>query len=794
MQGPKYKLYVRNSQGYYLYRDELETIQYTNTKTALKFAPDGWMNMIASIVRNKEYRGVFRKVATPLKFTGDGKAIIDYIAVYEGVNAYLELIIEVQKPENFDYELFFHGTMDFKDGYRYFDDFSTINILEVLLIDIIEAKKDVVYSIPLTNDNSGLVQMDGLNLVYKTDYIISDGFGTSSSWNTGRHIVELLFASNENPYSNETKRTKWSGFNADLPATNAPFYRSSVKGRLKITYDFRINIVWVDSGSVPGPGSDYRLRLIVAKPNGTFIGPFSNDIYRVSGQDNVFSVSYLSGKWHDVKGVFYLDVEPGDSVYFAAFPTGMVADAEPCRTTYAVTPAEFSLETTQRAPATLHRFIRPWKLWQELIYKATDGKYSAASPFLFGNENHILIPGTALRGEANPTVQTTIKEFLQYCWVQLRGVISEVSGNTAIIDEYSNTFKQEVLEHLGLVKDFEWEFDKDALVSSIIVGYENIDFGVDGQINGKDEFNQKNYYTTGQESIDAKYEIICPYPGSMYIQELMRVKFGSRKTTDNKGDNKLYLVDAEQGAVVQHYSGNISFIASNTIRLEGTLGSLNGRQITITGAGSFDGVYDVINTSYLETGYTRYSVSQAVFNVNTAGVITYIDTDVWKPVRPAYVSITGLLSPETAYNTRISPKNILRLHAPIIGAGVYNVNASDALDIIKFQSGDKNILLSVSYDGITFITENADERFSQLQQPFTMPIKFYFKTDYSNNVFATMAGTNKYKQISFQTRNVTLAGYIEEIRTNADTREAQSWELKSIVSTNLINLLTWRRF
>lgn len=793
MQGPRYKLYIRNSQGYWLYRDETGSIQFSSEKRAIVNAPDGWMQMIASVIRNKTYRACFRKVATPLKFTGDGKDIIDHIAVYEGVNAFVELIIEVQKPENFDYELFFNGTMDFKSGYSYGEDYSTINIKEIRLIDILEAKKDVVYSIPLTTDNSGLIQMDGLDLLYKTEYIISDGFGTSSSWNTGRHIVELIAASNENPYANETTRTKWSGFNVDLPATKAPFYRSQVKGRIKITYNLRINIVWIDSGSVPGPGSDYRLRIIVGKANGTFVGPFANDIYRVSGQDNVFGVSYLSGKWHDVNGIFYLDVEPGDTVYFAAFPTGMAADAEPCRTTYATSPAEFTVESTQRAPATLHRFIKPWQLWQELIYKATDGKYSGVSPFLFNNMNQLLLPGSSLRMDNEVVLQTTIADFLKYCWVNLRAVIKDVSGNNAYIDDYAQTFKQTIAESVGLIKDFEWEFDEDALVSSIVVGYENIDFGVDGQINGKDEFNQKNYFTTAQESIDATYEIVSPYIASMYAQELMRVNFGNRKTTDNKGDNKVYIVDAVQGAEVQYHSGTIQFIAPNNIRLEGVKNFINGIRVEIRGAGSFNGFYDVTNTSYLEVGYTRLTVSQSVFNVVTAGQIIYQDANVWKPYRPDYVSITGVLSPSTCYNTRLSPKNLLLLHAPVISAGVYNINASDALDVIKFQSGDKNTKLSVSYDGITFITENADERFSSLAQPFTMPIVFKFKTDYSKDLFSRLVGDRLYEQISFITNGIELLGYIEEIHTNADNREPQSWQLKSIVSTNLTNLLTWRR-
>ena len=793
MQGPLYKIYFRNSQGYYLFQDELGTIQFSADKRAIVNAPDGWMQMVASIIRNKTYKGCFRKVATPLKFVGDGKAIIDYIAVYEGVNAFVELIIEVQTPENFGYELFFHGTMDFEEGYQYGIDFSTINIREVLMLDLIEAKKDVVYSIPLTDENSGWIQMDGLNLLYKTLYIVSDSFGTTSNWNTGRHIVELIEASNENPYARPTVRTKYDNHPADLFGTGQPFYTSQVKATIKITYNFKIRATWLNSGTIPGPGSLLRFRITTRKPDGTYISNLDNDIFTVSGQDNVFSVSYLSGKDHEISGVYYATVNAGESLYLSCLTQNMALNGEACQVSYYPQPAEISVESVQRAPATLHRFIRPWKVWQELMYKASDGKYSGTSPFLFNDMHQVLLPGTSLRKDPNPVLQTKISDFLKYVWVNKRGVIKDVSGNNALIAEYSETYKPGEFENMGEVSDFRWEFDKDALVSSIVVGYENIDFGVDGQINGRDEFNQKNYFTTGQETIDATYEIVSPYIASMYAQELMRVNFGKRQTTDNKGDNKVYLVDAIQGADVQYYSGSVEFRAPNQIVLQGTLSDVTGRTLKLSGAGSYDGDYAITGISYLQAGYSILFTTASVFNVSIGGTLTYVDLDVWKPYRPTYASISGVLFPETAYNTRISPKNILLLNAHVIAAGVYNVNASDSLDQIKFQSGDKNTSLSVSFDGITFITENADERFSQLNQPFTLPIVFNFKTDYSKDMFARFIGDKRYERLSFMVNGILLTGYIEEIHTNADNREEQTWKLKSVVNTNLINLLQWRR-
>lgn len=794
VQGPLYKIYMRNSQGYWYYQDELGTIQYSADKTEIKSAPDGWMQMIASIIRNKQYRGSFRKVGTPLKFTKDGKAIIDYIAVYEGVNAYVELIIEIQKQEDFGYELFFNGTLDFDEGYEYGDDFTTINIKEILALDMIEAKKDVVVSIPLTDDNSGYIQMDGIDLLYKSQFGISDSFSTTSGWNTGRHFVELYTITDENPNTKPTSRIKFDTLDNSLAATGQHCYEEKVNAKVKCIWDFKIRATWLSSGIMPPADFVLRYNIFIIKSNGTVINTPSNVIYYRQGITNVFGTSYLSGRDHSIKGEMILDMEPGDKLYFvnAASPVGSSSDKQ-MAVYYYPTPALFTIESTKRAEATIHRFIKPWKLWQELINILSDGKFSGVSPYLFADDNQVLISGTALRREADPVFQTTINDFLKYCWVNKRAVLKDINGKNALIAEFSETFNNQVIADLAEIADFTWSFEKDDLISSIVVGYENIDFGVDGQINGKDEYNQKNYFTTAQETINATYEIVSPYIASMYAQELLRVNFAGKTTTDNKGDNKVYLVDAVKGTTIQYYSGQIQFLGGNQIRLTGTYGDMTGKQLKITGTGAQDGVYDITNTSYLFVGYTSLFISGTVTDQTSAGVITYDDPNVYQPYRPVYASITGCLSPTSAYNTRITPKDILMLHAPIIAAGVYNVNASDALDVIKFRSGDKNVELSVSLDGVKFVTQNADERFSQLAQPFTLPIKFSFKTKYEKDLFSQLYGDKRYGLVKFTVHGITLTGYVDEIHTNADSREAQTWQLKSTVSTNLLNLLTWRR-
>lgn len=792
MQGDKFLFYIRNREGYYYFVDELNTVQLSipTVPRPLQHANKGWMEMVAAIIRNEKYRGNFKKITTPLQFVLDGKKILDNIAAYEGSQAYANFVIEQRVPDDFSYTLFFDGTIDFYDSYRFGEVYSTANIREQTLLDVLDAKENVVLEIPLTADNSVDIQIDGVNLHYKTLYTVTDGFGDTAQYYTGRHVVELVAASNENPNARETKRTKFPVGTVPplLRNTGQPFYKAPVNGTLKIDYNYSAFVKWLNTGVVPGPASNftYVIRNLHADNTDT-----AYIIYTANGQTNVFGVSYLSGKMHTVQGQINIPVIPGDEVYFYCAVNNMNLDGQACLVTYQDSPAEFILDTFQREPATLHKGIRPYKLFQELITKISDGRFGGVSPFLFNDNRKILIPGSALRKDDIISVKTTIAKFLKYCYVNHLAVITDAMGNNAEMKAVWETYLDSECMDLSEVNEFEWAYSKQHMIGSIKVGYENIDIGVDDQVNGKDEFNQTNYFTTGFDNIKEVYDIVSPYIASMYAIELLRINFANRKTTDNKNDNEVFIIDSEQGTDVKYYTGAFDLIATNTIRLPGNRPALpNGSSFVISGATSGNGTYTVVNTSYLVVGYTSITVAETVSSVSgLTGVLSYYDANVYHPYRPAYASVTGILDPATAYNIEISPKHLFLLHASIICSGVYNANSNNALGVIKFRSGDKNVLLSVSMDNIAFITENADEEIYKLPQPFYLPIEYSFVTDYRPDLFVYMAGINKYRHIGFWYKGNKLNGYVIDISSNPDNNEKQRWKLLSTVSTDLLNII-----
>ena len=325
-----------------------------------------------------------------------------------------------------------------------------------------------------------------------------------------------------------------------------------------------------------------------------------------------------------------------------------------------------------------------------------------------------MLSGQSLRREPNPKLQITIKDFLKYCYVNHRGILGSTNNTTAEIIDYKDCFNQSIVSmNLGRVADLDFAFYKNKIINTIKVGYPNQDIGIEGQINGKDEWNQTSHFTTAQSDVKAEYDIVSTAIAGIYPIEYIRVNFGNKGTIDNRGDNKLYVIDA---------------------------------------------IKDTASTDYLLR-------------------------------RLAFATVTGVLNPSTIYNTEISPKDLFYLHSAIIAAGVYNSQGNTALNTIKFQSGDKNVLFSKSFNNIDFVTQNADELLYNLNQPWYLPIQFTFNTDYRDDLFIYLKGVRRYQLIEFIWKNEILQGFIIDVKSNPDNKSKQQFKLLAAPTANITNII-----
>jgi hypothetical protein len=775
MQPNTYQFFLKNKAGQYFYIDESDTLAITATPTEI-VEPKGWNEMIGEMMSVPKYKGNFKKVTTPLSFVKNGKRIIDYLAITQGTQAFCDIVINVFDADALAYDIFFNGRIDFSPSSLVVEEFYTkANINELTLIDILDAKDSVEIEIPLTPANSVDVVIDGVGLTNKTVFGVNEGYASgNASYYKGSHIAKLISVRNENATARDTERVKVFGTatNSELDGSGNHFYLAEENTTLNFSYDFKAIATYSGGGSFTGT---FRYEIRVVRPNNAT--EFTTIIYSRTGSAAVFVPEHL------ISGTVTVNVIANDKIYFVCILDG--ANDENVKVTYPVYANEFSFFTVRQRPATSHKGIRPFKLLAELVAKVTDNEYAANSNYLAADLGTVLIPGSSLRQDANVSIKTTIRDFLKYCYVNHLAVLTDVVSGTAEMKHIKDTFINSEFINLGTVADLSWRFASERMVSTIKVGYENLDLGVDGQTNGKDEFNQTNHFTTGQTNLKAEYDIVSPYIASMYAFEKLRVKYAVANTTDSNGDNKVHVLDAVQGADVGYYTGDFTVTFGNLITILGfPTGVLANSVITITNTGAVDGTYNVQSVvSLTNPDRTDIDLVQAIAAGTYTGTITYYSATHYKPRRPAYTSITGVLSPTTAFNTEISPAHLLRLHSPIIAGGVYGTDG-----VIKFESGDKNVLLETVLNGVT-VKENANLQISDLPLPYYLPIEVTFLTDYDKSIFAKMGGINKYRLIGFVWNDVKLQGYAVEVKSNADNGEKQTWKLLLKEGINLLNIL-----
>ncbi len=130
-----------------------------------------------------------------------------------------------------------------------------------------------------------------------------------------------------------------------------------------------------------------------------------------------------------------------------------------------------------------------------------------------------------------------------------------------------------------------------------------------------------------------------------------------------------------------------------------------------------------------------------------------------------YDSVTGILSPETAYNVRLSPGQNIRRWGSYIRASM------PFGGIIKYTSGAKNTNLVTVKNGVT-IAENADIDVESLAQNFMLPEKFVI-----DEVPLTLEQWKTIEEspnglVQLESKGVHLYGYIDDVEYDIAKKKA----------------------
>lgn len=162
----------------------------------------------------------------------------------------------------------------------------------------------------------------------------------------------------------------------------------------------------------------------------------------------------------------------------------------------------------------------------------------------------------------------------------------------------------------------------------------------------------------------------------------------------------------------------------------------------------------------------------------------YLDGELYRPILgTAYESVTGLNSPDTSYNLRITPKKNLLRH------GAYLRSIMDRMDAnyINFASAQKNAELKTVKDSVG-VKENENILVASLPDRYFKPhiAEISCKLPFgAKNLFDAMP----FGYMTFIWKGVTLKGYIMEGSVDIARNTTQDFTLLLTHDNNLLNLI-----
>ncbi len=171
-----------------------------------------------------------------------------------------------------------------------------------------------------------------------------------------------------------------------------------------------------------------------------------------------------------------------------------------------------------------------------------------------------LMAAESARGITGAKFYSSFNEFAEwmsavfgYVYEIIDGVEVHFLHRSELFDKYAD------INHIELCTNVEYSVDTSVIYSSVTAGYDKKEYG---SINGRDEFNFSNTYTTGCSVSDKKLSLISKYRADSYGIEFAVQKRGN-DTTDNQSDQDVFFVKCVKV--------NGMLIPDRSIKINGTL-------------------------------------------------------------------------------------------------------------------------------------------------------------------------------------------------------------------------------
>ncbi|RUP39766.1 MAG: hypothetical protein EKK63_09005 [Acinetobacter sp.] len=227
--------------------------------------------------------------------------------------------------------------------------------------------------------------------------------------------------------------------------------------------------------------------------------------------------------------------------------------------------SKFNISFITRFPATYVPHFRAQYLFEQLIYKTTDGEYTAdLSPLFARFPDVVFTCGDAIRGikddagNLSAVMKISLEMFRQFWDCFFSVGISEKAGKVTfdekinLVDRINRIILPEPSAPVKV------RYEKGYGFNILKIGYPEIKSDV-GALNGREEFNCTFEFTTGTSADAGTLDKVSKIKASCYEQEKIRITLYEKNTTDNKSDNDVFVnwidsvLQPADGDIPAHY-------------------------------------------------------------------------------------------------------------------------------------------------------------------------------------------------------------------------------------------------
>ena len=147
----------------------------------------------------------------------------------------------------------------------------------------------------------------------------------------------------------------------------------------------------------------------------------------------------------------------------------------------------------------------------------------------------VLCAAESIRGIPQAKMYSSFTKFCE--WMEaVFGYVYAIDGKTVRFMHRESCFENAVYKHVYEYSDYKLSVDEGLVFSHVNVGYDKQDYD---SVNGRDEFNFTNQYTTGMLNTENSLDLISPYRADSFGIEFLAEKRGE-DTTDSESDNDLF--------------------------------------------------------------------------------------------------------------------------------------------------------------------------------------------------------------------------------------------------------------